>query len=486
MSVDAQIRDALITVSDTDVDLERLLRKVQRRATNNRRRRLLVAGATCVALLLAAGTLAVLGDGSDGRGPAVSLQPADPTEAPAPLPTFLPDTAMTIDRIDLGGPFPTPQPPMYAQIFAASPTLEGPRLAIVMIQLPAPAEPLFCGPTSNGLSPSGQAVNPGTPITIGDHSACLYTTLPEPQISWLDSNTLEVTVLASGLTRDDVIQVAKSIVLRSDHADGVTLNAPPPAGLSEVMSGASPTNTPTTVSFHQGACMYSLQFGASNPSRFGPSGTPTSVNSQPALLGGNALAWNPVEGSTASMIVNEAGVYNATTAAADCDLVGVASRITQVDGPTWSQTLANLDDKVHQPDQATTTTPAPAPLSNSPEPQYNGEEATIANVFKTWISGPGVDATVPLLEDGEALRGALSQPAPALSAQPHSARIDAAHLVDNTHADVTFSILDQNGNAVLPNQQGAAVKIDGTWRVSRDTYCALVAKGGIQCPPSTP
>jgi len=56
-------------------------------------------------------------------------------------------------------------------------------------------------------------------------------------------------------------------------------------------------------------------------------------------------------------------------------------------------------------------------------------------------------------------------------------------LVYDTHALLTFSILDENGKVVLGNQQGGAVKIDGNWRVSRTTYCALVAQGGIHCPP---
>jgi hypothetical protein len=119
-----------------------------------------------------------------------------------------------------------------------------------------------------------------------------------------------------------------------------------------------------------------------------------------------------------------------------------------------------------------------------PQSQYEGEEAAIAEVFRTWISGPGVDATVPLIEDGDGLRDAISQvPAGPEGARKHSARVDVVRLVDDTYALVTFSILDENGNVVLGNQQGGAVKIDGNWRVSRATYCALVAQGGIQCPP---
>jgi len=54
-------------------------------------------------------------------------------------------------------------------------------------------------------------------------------------------------------------------------------------------------------------------------------------------------------------------------------------------------------------------------------------------------------------------------------------------MVDNTHAQVIYSILS-HGSVVLPNQRGGAVKIDGSWKMSRAGYCALVAQGGIQCP----
>jgi hypothetical protein len=46
---------------------------------------------------------------------------------------------------------------------------------------------------------------------------------------------------------------------------------------------------------------------------------------------------------------------------------------------------------------------------------------------------------------------------------------------------VTFSILT-NGAMTLANQRGSAVKIDGTWHVSRATYCATVGLGVVQCP----
>ena len=468
---DERTRDELATSS----------RNVTARHRPRRGRRPVVIAACLVALLVAGGVV-LLTQQAD-NAPKVSVKPAAtppsdsatalPQNAPVALPRFLPDASMTIDRVDLSSPYP-PQS-TYAQIFAASPTLEGPRLSIVTGPSGREDNASVCGATSG---PSRKAEDYGTPIAIGNNNACLFT-VAEPSIEWDDPDGVLVSIQSSGLSSDEVVEVAKSVERSGDH-DGVTLNAPLPAGLSEVMRGAGPAQSPTEVSFHQGACEYALGVNQTNPLAFADAGTITLVSGHAALLHENWLGWNPLAGATVGLLVNESGV-DATTAVADCDLVGVANRVRQVDDATWDQTLTDLGDRVNQPGQATTTTPTPT--TSTPEPQDNGDEAAIANVFKTWISGPGVDATVPLLEDGEALRGALSQPAPALSAEPHSARVDAIHLVDDTHADVTFSILDQNGNAVLPSQQGAAVKIDGIWRVSRDTYCALVAKGGIQCPP---
>jgi hypothetical protein len=475
MSADVRIREALVSAPHGHVDMDRLLGDVQRRAKVKRRRRRFAASATCIVLLFGAATAVVYANGSDGRGPAVSLQPASPDDAPVALPRFLPDASMTIDRIDLSGPYP-PQT-AYAQIFAANPTLEGPRLSIVTWPLnPADKGGPSCGATS-GLSRKPEDY--GAPIVIGDHNACLYT-VAEPSIEWVDPDGVSVSIQSSGLSSDEVIQVAKSVERNGDH-EGVTLNAPLPAGLSEVMRGAGPSHSPTEVIFHHGTCEYVLGVNQTNPLAFAEAGTITAVSGHAALLHENWLGWNPVAGATVGLIVNESGV-DATTAVADCDPVGVASTVRQVDNATWDQTLTDLGDRVNRPGQATTTTPAPA--LDTPQPQYQGEEAAIANVFTTWISGPGVDATVPLIEDGDALRATLSQvPAGSANAQKHAARVDAITLVDDTHAHVTFSIVDENSNVVLGNQQGAAVKIDGTWRVSRATYCALVSRGGIQCPP---
>ena len=34
-----------------------------------------------------------------------------------------------------------------------------------------------------------------------------------------------------------------------------------------------------------------------------------------------------------------------------------------------------------------------------------------------------------------------------------------------------------------PVREGRAVRVDGRWKVSRDTYCGLLELAGVRCPP---
>ena len=49
---------------------------------------------------------------------------------------------------------------------------------------------------------------------------------------------------------------------------------------------------------------------------------------------------------------------------------------------------------------------------------------------------------------------------------------------------MTYDLLSTQGtpgSALLPNAQGKAVKVKGTWKVSQQSFCALIALGGGSC-----
>jgi hypothetical protein len=158
----------------------------------------------------------------------------------------------------------------------------------------------------------------------------------------------------------------------------------------------------------------------------------------------------------------------------EADVLAIARGLRTVDRNDWERLLATAPGRN-----------GAVPLDSSgPEPAFTGEEGAIADVFRLWVSGPDIDTTVSLLEDGEALRDTIGQVrAQNPDAQNHTARVDAVRLIDDTHALVTFSISTNGGGVSLLGQQGGAVKIDGTWHVNRSTYCSLISLGGTTCPP---
>jgi hypothetical protein len=155
------------------------------------------------------------------------------------------------------------------------------------------------------------------------------------------------------------------------------------------------------------------------------------------------------------------------------EVLAIARGLLAVDSTLWEQFHVVAPGRI-----------GAAPVDPSaPEPELTGEDAAIADVFRTWVSAPAVDTTVSILEDGDALRDTIEQVrAQNPGSAGHTARVDAVQLVDASHALVTFSIFS-NGNLTLGNQQGGAVKIDGTWHVSRATYCSTISLGAVQCPP---
>jgi len=46
--------------------------------------------------------------------------------------------------------------------------------------------------------------------------------------------------------------------------------------------------------------------------------------------------------------------------------------------------------------------------------------------------------------------------------------------LESTCAEVTFSVVDKNGQVLLPVSQGYAVQVNGTWLVAKTTWCPLL------------
>src|SRR5207248_4217204 len=114
----------------------------------------------------------------------------------------------------------------------------------------------------------------------------------------------------------------------------------------------------------------------------------------------------------------------------------------------------SVSDTVSSPTTTTASTP-----------DFEGEKAAVAQMITQWGSRLDVDASVAMIEDGEALRSTIA--AVNASQQVQAARdpnilIRSIELVGDDHAIVTFDIR-QGDSVSLGNQTGGAVKIDGSW-----------------------
>ena len=109
-------------------------------------------------------------------------------------------------------------------------------------------------------------------------------------------------------------------------------------------------------------------------------------------------------------------------------------------------------------------------VANSPSSEAQ-VRATWAAFFDTSTS---TTRREQLLQDGSAF-------AADLAAQAHSGAMTAAvakvDFSDATHATVSFS-LSVAPSTRLPSVAGAALRVGGTWLVSRSTMCAVLAATG--------
>ena len=133
-----------------------------------------------------------------------------------------------------------------------------------------------------------------------------------------------------------------------------------------------------------------------------------------------------------------------------------------------------------------TTLPPTTPTTNPPtEGTDTPEEAAIRAAFLGWINAQPKDALNEWVEDFASIQDSLRQGMAQHSAgdlAKYSGRVDSVQIVDDTHANVAYSILF-GGTPQFAQLPGAAIKIDGVWKVSRDTVCDLLTRGGITCPP---
>lgn len=113
-------------------------------------------------------------------------------------------------------------------------------------------------------------------------------------------------------------------------------------------------------------------------------------------------------------------------------------------------------------------------------------EQQIEHAFETAIGGDTLDdERLLLIEGGSNLRGSLRDVAQRLPAhQRPDVFVEYVRFLGEDEAEVHFVIVYDGGmaGARLP-ETGHAVLSDGRWKVARETWCGLVGRIGVMCPP---
>ncbi|MCC3316953.1 hypothetical protein [Nocardia africana] len=108
-------------------------------------------------------------------------------------------------------------------------------------------------------------------------------------------------------------------------------------------------------------------------------------------------------------------------------------------------------------------------------------QAVSRNFERFFDGSTSADQKVALLENGPAFAAAIKAQADSPMAKSASAKVTNVASTSTDHADVTFDVLF-NGAPALSGQQGGAVRIEGTWKVTAATFCALLTLEGAAPP----
>jgi len=123
------------------------------------------------------------------------------------------------------------------------------------------------------------------------------------------------------------------------------------------------------------------------------------------------------------------------------------------------------------------TTPAASPSATASKQATSGAAAAAA-IKQDWVTffnpKTSVAAKEAILQNGSKYEALLKSQASNPTAATASASVQSVKITSPTGATVDYTIL-VSGSPVLKGQKGTAVYQDGTWKVSKTSFCGLAA-----------
>ena len=125
---------------------------------------------------------------------------------------------------------------------------------------------------------------------------------------------------------------------------------------------------------------------------------------------------------------------------------------------------------------AAPTTAAPTVSTIADIPEAHAEIVAVWEKF--FDNKTAAEERIPLLENADKLTETITQAMASPMLKQVTSTVSAVAFESETRALVTFDVL-LNGAAAMTGSQGVAVLVDGKWLVSQESFCTLVAFGGI-------
>jgi hypothetical protein len=132
----------------------------------------------------------------------------------------------------------------------------------------------------------------------------------------------------------------------------------------------------------------------------------------------------------------------------------------------------------------------PLPVEGVRPADAEAAEAAIRAAFaQVFDNGPQAAADpLAAVQDGAVLSGALAEVRSRFPMEAATSRVAVGRIVflDEVRAAVIFRFVVRTALAGFGSQLGYAVRVQGEWKVARDTYCRVLGWAGVQCPPPPP
>lgn len=141
--------------------------------------------------------------------------------------------------------------------------------------------------------------------------------------------------------------------------------------------------------------------------------------------------------------------------------------------PTPSSTVATATTL-----ELTTTTTAPS----APTDEQDTQEIT--DLYEiVFSSDTTYEEKAPLIDDPTGLEETVAEYTKTGDSMGGVGLIATSITVTGDTAEVTYDLLF-GGNPTYPDLTGDAVRIDGTWLVTRELFCSIMASARVGCPAS--